>query len=206
MCGVIGYHPVEPTEQAAGAFVQLFEESRVRGRHAYGLATQNSASTRVLRTFDAAAIWKRFVPGLPTIAHTRYSTSGDWQTLENNQPVVVDGIALAFNGVIHMGTKAEFEAAFDVSCTTDNDGEVFLRWMLAGGEPTAFLRAMRGSFAGVWLKDGRLHAARNQRRPLWRCDAYGAYWYASTRDIFERAAFPSAHLRPVDPWCVEVCL
>jgi glutamine phosphoribosylpyrophosphate amidotransferase len=139
---------------------------------------------------------------LPTIAHARYSTSGDWRTPANNQPLVVAEMALAFNGVISMGTKPEFEADFGVTCASDNDGEVFLR-RLEGGEPAdAFIRRINGSFAGVWLRDGRLYAGRNARRPLWRCYAHGAWWYASTADIFRRAGFAS-HLAPVPINAVE---
>jgi len=128
--------------------------------------------------------------------------------MENNQPLVAGGRALVFNGVIHMGTKPEFEKEFGVQCTTDNDGEVFLR-MLAKADETAEGDGTRSahddaehilnvmdqqshiSFAGCWLDlQGRLWAARNERRPLWRASILDATWYASTRDIFLRAGFP----------------
>jgi glutamine phosphoribosylpyrophosphate amidotransferase len=199
MCGVIGYWPVSPAAEALGAFAALFDESRVRGRHAYGLANHVGA----WRTFQAADVPRLFDPEKPTVAHARYSTSGDWRTLANNQPLVVGDRALAFNGVIHMGTKAEFEAAYGVACASDNDGEVFLRRLEAGETAQAFLQRIPGSFAGVWLEGGRLWAVRNLRRPLWRCDAYGARWYASTRDIFRRAGFQVETATELVPGQVE---
>jgi asparagine synthetase B (glutamine-hydrolysing) len=204
MCGIIGYWPFEPAVDAEvkTAFRRLLTESRVRGMHAYGLGWDRS----VFRSFDLRQVVEQFNPDVATVAHTRYALSGDWQVMMNNQPLlgVGTGITLAFNGVIHMGTKSEFEQDFGVSCATDNDGEVFIRRVAGGQDPADFLRDLDGSFAGVWLRDGRLFAARNERRPLWTTLAYGARWFASTRDIFLRAGFPEA-FTPLDPLSVWVC-
>jgi glutamine phosphoribosylpyrophosphate amidotransferase len=185
MCGIVGFKPLEDNILQVGAFQRLFHESRIRGLHAYGIATGDS----VYRTFDSSEIQQHFDHAKPTIAHARYSQSGDWHVLENNQPIVVGNMALAHNGVISMGTKAEYEAQFDVQCTVDNDSEIFLRCLERGETPEAFLDRLSGSFAGVWLRDGVLYAGRNPRRPLWKCHSYGAMWYASTEDIFRRAGF-----------------
>lgn len=206
MCGLVGYKPLGPTPETTAAFTRLFKASIIRGMHAYGISTaildgyegsRGGISTE--RSFDWNDIPRHFHTPYPTIAHTRYCQSGDWQVMENNQPIEVAGMALAFNGCIHMGTKEEFEAAFDVQCETDNDGEVFLRLVESVGllHPSDHIeRAKRtlggftGSFAGVWLHNGYLYAGRNARRPLWSCEAFGGKFYASTRDIFRRAGFP----------------
>jgi glutamine phosphoribosylpyrophosphate amidotransferase len=98
-----------------------------------------------------------------------------------------------------MGTKSEFEAEFGVSCTVDNDSEVFLRKIEDAHSPEdiirkadGFIGAISGSFAATLLVDDLLFAGHNPRRPLWRCMAYGAKWYASTEDIFRRAGFTGA--------------
>ncbi len=189
MCGVVGYWPIKP-DGAWEAFRRLFTESSIRGLHAFGIVQ----SAAPLRSFNLDDIVASFNPKLPALAHARYCTSGDWRVLENNQPLSIedDGftLSLVFNGVIHMGTKEEFEAAFGVHCEHDNDGEVFLRRLELGNDPADFLAKMTGSFAGCWLdSEGKMFAGRNARRPLWRCDAHGARWYASTRDIFHRAGF-----------------
>lgn len=186
MCAVIGYDPLVDSSARVrrDAFAKLLMESRVRGMHSFGFAQPG----RCVKSLELAGILEAtemFDPWKPMIAHCRYSTSGDWRDERNNQPIVVGSEALVFNGVISMGTKKEFESEFDVKCDTENDGEVFLR-----RKDRLALVARRGSFAGVWLDGDRLFAARNARRPLWLCRAYGAAWYASTRDILRRAAFP----------------
>ena len=109
MCSVIGYWPLTPLPEAKEAFERLFREGSVRGLHAFGLADLGglSGSIRVVRSHTPGEITAAFNPELPTIAHTRYSLSGDWHTLENNQPIVFGTRALAFNGVISMKTKEE---------------------------------------------------------------------------------------------------
>ena len=187
MCGVVGYYPVESLASQQD-FADLFGESTIRGLHAFGLA---QSSHDVIRSFEVKDIIAAFDPSRPTIAHARYCTSGNWRVLENNQPVVVDSLVLVFNGVIHMGTKEEMEEEFNVSLSTDNDGEVFLRCREDRMTPWEIIGGMKGSFAGLWFDiDGKMYAGRNARRPLWRCDHLGARWYASTRDIFLRAGFP----------------
>lgn len=210
MCGVIGYVPSEGPMPDAGelfhTFWRLFSESRVRGMHAYGIARPGF----VFRSHDFDEVWKHFDPRFPTIAHCRYSTSGDWQTMNNNQPIVVGDLALAFNGVIHMGTKEELERDFGIDLVTDNDGEAFLRRIVDDGDTSAetfhhFIVRMDGSFAGVWLDGDKLYAGRNERRPLWSSVVSGAVWYASTKDIFTRAGFAPCQVSemPVGVFCEQ---
>ncbi len=133
-----------------------------------------------------------FDPSVPNIAHCRYSTSGDWRVPENNQPIVVDHMALALNGVLHMGTKAEYEEEYDIKCDVDNDAEIFLRLLKKHGEYTngqSIIDGLRGSFAACWLVGDQLWYGRNERRPLWTAVQHGARWFASTRDILIRALF-----------------
>lgn len=209
MCGILGYRPLPNQEledriECLDAFRRLFDQSRIRGLHAYGFASPLNGIVTAYRSFDSTKIPLYFEGDRLTIAHARYCTSGDWSILENNQPLVVDNMALAFNGVLHMGTKAEFEVAFDVQCQSDNDGEIFLRKIV--GSETAeeaarkaedFVGTIQGSFAGAFLAHGRLIVSRNSRRPLWKCTMYGAKWYASTEDIFRRAGFTGMEPVPV---------
>lgn len=189
MCGIIGYMPIDPAPEISGAFRRLFDESRVRGTHAYGITSSFGGELETLRSFNWEDIPKVFNPAYPTIAHCRYCQSGDWRVLENNQPIVVDQTAVAMNGVIHMGTKEEYEAAFDVKCQVDNDSEIFLQRLKGGQDAESFIKSISGSFAAVWIEKGKIHAARNARRPLYSMEIYGACWWASTADIFKRAGF-----------------
>tara|TARA_R110000824_G_scaffold161996_3_gene337569 strand:+ start:1829 stop:2500 length:672 start_codon:yes stop_codon:yes gene_type:complete len=202
MCGVIGYSPLEgqtiqESKDSRGAFKKLFHESTVRGKHYYGIAQVLPAPLGELSTaFDVwksryeASIAMQFTAFTPTVAHTRFSQSGDWKVKENNQPIIVSPRALAMNGVIHMGTKQEYEKAFGVRCEVDNDAEIFLRCLKKGQSAPDFLNTVEGSFAGVWITPEQgLFAARNKHRPLWKCKQYGAIWVASTQDIFVRSEF-----------------
>ena len=195
MCNVIGYHPIAPEpDRAKEAFARLFREGSIRGLHAFGICAHDEP----FRSFNQDEVIERFDPTKPTIAHARYCTSGDWRVLENNQPLVLDDVALVFNGVIDMGTKAEMKERWDVFLSTDNDGEIFLRCLERGEDPDYFIGRIQGSFAGCWLDgDDTLWVGRNERRPLWRAQAYGATWYASTRDIFARAGFPMDGVKQV---------
>lgn len=184
MCGVIAYQPYKPDCKAESAFELLFNESAIRGLHAFGIAQQDY----VIRPCEISGIV--FDKNYPAIAHARYSTSGSWKISGNNQPLVVGGYSLVFNGVIHMGTKNEMEQEFSVKLITENDGEIFLQCLEKGESAEKFINRISGSFAGCWFDHGVLYAGRNARRPLWKCDAYGADWYASTKDIFHRARFP----------------
>lgn len=206
MCGIIGYVPLvdHPPEYTREAFELLFKESCIRGLHAYGLADSLGGTLNIYRSHRMEEIINYFTPAATTIAHARYCQSGDYRVMENNQPIVVDNMALAMNGVISMGTKEEYETEFDVTCSVDNDSEIFLRKIVDAQTPEDVLRkaeefvgSIQGSFAGTFIAKRRLFAGRNSRRPLWKCVEYGAKWYASTEDIFHRAGFSGAEPVPV---------
>tara|TARA_R110000824_G_scaffold1386_6_gene7049 strand:- start:1262 stop:1933 length:672 start_codon:yes stop_codon:yes gene_type:complete len=214
MCGVIGYSPregqtIEERNKSRDAFKRLFHESTVRGKHYYGIAQVKppspdgfSETFNVWRSRYKASISDQFTAFTPTVAHTRFSQSGDWQVKENNQPIIVSQRALAMNGVIHMGTKQEYEQAFDVYCTVDNDAEIFLRCLEKDQDASNFINTVEGSFAGVWITaEQGLFAVRNARRPLWVCKEWGAIWIASTRDIFLRSGF-SEKMNRLEPGIV----
>ena len=199
MCAIIGYSP-RATGLELRDRVELFEQFRrlarecmARGTHAFGLARWAHGAIHVTKSQDIDDVLLDFEPSELCIFHARYSTSGDWREPRNNQPLVVNDFALAFNGVIHMGTRDEMERAYSVELSSENDGEIFVRCVL-GGEPAAdFIGQMRGSFAGVWLQGGALYAGRNERRPLWKAERLGATWIVSTEDILRRAGITARY-------------
>lgn len=195
MCGVIAYFSPRANAADAASVLRLFLESKVRGRHAFGLAWHDGFELRTLRAHNQAPVVAQVIAtvrsslGSPCVlvGHTRYDTSGDWRTLANNQPLHINNVALAFNGVIDMRTRAEWEAETGERFETENDGEMFIKHLVSGGDPVAFVSA-RGSFAGCWFEDRRAFVLRNSYRPLWYgVSPSGATLIASTRNILLRA-------------------
>lgn len=190
MCGVIGMATNKPNPLHRELLVRLFHESRVRGIHAFGFSHWDGSSV-VTQRFLRLDLCLAALPVAPTrlIGHCRYSTSGDYASIENNQPVRIGDAALVFNGVISMATKAEYEQHYGRQYATNNDGEIFLDKFVREDAWESFVAFGRFSFAGLLLHRDKLIALRNPRRPLYQCDEAGSRFYASTADIFRRAGF-----------------
>lgn len=192
MCGIIGYWSSTPKDSHFDAIKRLFVQSKIRGLHSFGysyftdgqiVTVKEHKLDDVLRSLDQL----KTIRPRQLIGHTRYSTSGDYLDHTNNQPIVLGGITLVFNGVIDMRARQEWAKDYGGVFETDNDGEIFLRHIQNGGCPVKFLASKRCSFAGLYFQDGQMSAIRNAFRPMWMSQYEGATLIASTRDIFERA-------------------
>lgn len=195
MCAIAAYSSTN--RGAWPAFLRVLHESKIRGLHAFGFAWCNSVG--VVRTskfleFGDLLDAMEIIQPLKTIVHCRYSTSGDYRTMENNQPLLRANQALAFNGVIDMGTKAEMEARHGVTLQTENDGEVPLA--VQPEDPFKFFDGFQGSFAGLLLSPSGIRAYRNSRRPAWVTRSGEATMVASTADILRRAGLPPGAMLP----------
>jgi glutamine phosphoribosylpyrophosphate amidotransferase len=202
MCSVIGYSG--PGGGAAAYRLNaLFQQSKIRGLHAFGFASYFDGQIYCRRFLDFAKAEAELQGTacverpLKIIIHCRYSTSGDWQNEANNQPIVVDNVALAFNGVIRMSATAEWSKEFGFAAQTENDGEIFIRKVLDGDDWEHWVGSQPFSFAGLMLRDGNLVALRNTRRPLYHIRNGKRHWFGSTQDIFKRAGFKLP--KPVTP-------
>lgn len=193
MCGIIGYLSENPAPEDLKLLKNIFKESKIRGLHAFGF-TSRGALEHPANTFKSLAI-EEILTGLDIcwpfhsmIGHTRYSTSGDWKEASSNQPIEHGGVHLAFNGVISGGTQEENKARFGLNeLSTDNDGEIFLRYYAEKRDLNELARSSKMSFAGLLLDGWNLIPFRNSRRPLWRAQVGGSFFWASTADIFQRA-------------------
>ena len=190
MCGIIGYASDSPKASHAKQIGSLFSESKIRGLHAFGFSWLNG-NDLTTEKFSNVNRCIESLPGLTSrlIGHCRYSTSGDYQDIENNQPLQIGQAAMAFNGVISMATKKENERKHGRQYETDNDGEIFLDKLTSDDGWEEFVARGKFSFAGLVLKDNKIIALRNKNRPLYRVGSDGATFFASTRDIFKRAGF-----------------
>lgn len=201
MCGIVGYSG-KPSSEARTQFIRLCDEARIRGEHAYGIAYYDEAKGVVFaKGTDFGTVMQLIPDTLPTriIFHARYSTSGDYHDMLNNQPIVIDGDALVFNGTVDMGTKTEMEQRNGLTMHTDNDGELVLR-DIQGGDLFRRLRDNLVTFAGIVLRgNGEMFALRNAMRPLWRFDVPGGTFLASTYDIALRAKLEAISSSPIKP-------
>lgn len=205
MCGVIGFSTRDLADDDVLLLRELFLESRIRGLHAFGFSVEirtpnavgwqrstfkSSSLDETLENIEGLSAWEG--SGLRFVGHTRYSTSGPPENVENNQPLVKGNVALAFNGVLDQRSKEERERSYGRSFETDNDGELFIDRVQAARNlgktwdesAEEALAATTGSFAGVFLGGkGFLVAIRNEARPLRRA---GSFLF-STADIGRRA-------------------
>jgi glutamine phosphoribosylpyrophosphate amidotransferase len=191
MCGVIGAK-INSQDSEVKPFIQrLFYESKIRGLHAFGFSffDGEKITTKKFRSFEKCV---EEIPGefKSLIGHCRYSTSGDYLTELNNQPIEDQNTALAYNGVITMADKKEYEIENGRHYKTGNDGEIFLDKYIRNDQWESFVFNGLFSFAGLVLgSNGSLVALRNQRRPLYVGKERGNTYFASTKDIFNRAGF-----------------
>lgn len=199
MCGVIVFASKNPNDSDFALASKVFEESKIRGLHAFGFSTVKEGSIRTVKETNVRDIQERIFEIRPRffIGHTRYSTSGDYKNPENNQPVVLPGGAMVFNGCIDMGTKPEMEARYGMSLSSENDGEIFLRKLLHGQGATDFVFKGRFSFAGAYLTTSSFGVLRNKSRPLWRAPLRDGWIFASTKDILFRSGIDNAESVPV---------
>lgn len=189
MCAVVGATAGYDLHKV----LMLFKNSRIRGLHAFGYAYTENGEVHTSKFLEYEDFVDTFSMHLPKefIAHFRYSTSGDWRELDNNQPIKSEGRSLVFNGTIDMRTKKEMEEAYKITLNTDNDGEL----VLLSKDPVAFINENGRTFAGLLLdKDRNITPLRNELRPLYFSKNKEVTYYASTLDIMNRSGFQNSEL------------
>lgn len=199
MCAIIGFHTREKRREQTPLLAALWRESRVRGLHAYGAAWLQNGAICCKKLHELAGI----IAGVPTeaktmIGHCRYSTSGDWREEANNQPIERPGLALVFNGVVHMGTREEMARDTGLPMETENDGEIVARWIEGATDYRKRLADAGATYAGLNLTKEGATVFRNEARPAWLCRTEGAVFIGSTADIFRRAGFEGAEPVPAN--------
>lgn len=192
MCAIVGFICPNPTPEAIDTLKRLFWESKIRGMHAYGFAATENGETRTLKTLKISELLNNIGSPQALIGHCRYSTSGDYTVMENNQPLEFEGEHMAFNGVIDMRTKPEMEQAYGIKMNSDNDGEI----MLQCPDRMALLKT-KISFAGLFLNGTMVSFIRNNNRPAYVAEKHGAVYIASTADILRRCLLRGEPLQPL---------
>ena len=185
MCGIVGYSSTCPKESDFDILQKIILQSKIRGLHSFGYSYYDN---NVLKTIKKHTINQIKLPITnKLIFHNRYSTSGDYKNHNNNQPIDLISISLVFNGVIDMRTKEEMQEHYNITMTTDNDGEIPLQLYGSDYKKIAeFIKNIKGSFAGLMLTQNKLLAIRNANRPAWVLKLDDSIFIASTKDIFKR--------------------
>lgn len=190
MCGIIGFSSKSTTSEDIEILRKVMIESRIRGKHASGIAWSDGCSIhskvlplpidQLIQEFDLHNTIYRGQISL--IAHARYSTSD----IKYNQPLIGNKVAIAHNGVITQDNPENWEKTYKVKCVTHNDSELLLRILEDGKQP--FEVFPDSSIAAVILtSDGQVKAIRNGLRPLWQGKIGEGVVYASTYDILFRS-------------------
>jgi glutamine phosphoribosylpyrophosphate amidotransferase len=189
MCAIVGFESENVTEKDLDILKKVLIESKIRGKHASGIAWFNGEKIccekkpmpmdRFLKEFDLEKIVHN--GKVKMIAHARYSTSD----LEFNQPLISGNLAIAHNGVVTQEAPENWEKLFGYKCETKNDSELLLRAIENGDD--IFEKFPSSSIAIVMLNRAGVIGKRNGKRPL--CKGYigEGKIFASTFDILKRA-------------------
>jgi glutamine phosphoribosylpyrophosphate amidotransferase len=182
MCAIIGFVSKNPNDKALTTLKRLFIESKIRGMHAYGYAATQGKYLYSNKGNLLKPVLDSIKQPNALIGHCRYSTSGDYKDMNNNQPIRYEEEWMVFNGVIDMRTKAEMEQAYKITMNCDNDGEI----MLQNNNRTDLLKK-EISFAGIFLSGNTIRLMRNKNRPAYIGFKHDSVYIGSTKDIMQRA-------------------
>lgn len=186
MCSIIGYDG----EWDQSLVFSLLYNSRIRGLHSFGYSyVSNSNILEVKKFLDYDEFCKELSIDKPNkfIAHFRYSTSGDYLNLSNNQPLVLNNVSLVFNGVLDMGSKIEMEQKYKINMSSHNDGELALIYKEKSNQYLYDLIKDK-SFAGLFMYNtGKIEILKNKNRPCHFGLIENTKIVASTKDILLRS-------------------
>ena len=180
MCSVIGFKG----EYDKVLLDKIYNESRLRGVHSFGFSYYNNGTLETHKFLDFKQFKDKIHSISPNtfIAHFRYSTSGDYKVMENNQPINFDDKSIVFNGVISQKNKVDIEQEFGVKMDIENDGYVLIQKY----DDNLFVSKENITFAMIGLESGKLIALKNKKRPLYFNDDSNII-ICSTRDIMKRS-------------------
>lgn len=197
MCGIIGYCNKKTTDTDLDILKRVMVESRIRGKHASGVAWfDGNRIQSIIKPIpidilaDEVDFNKLLYNSteISFIAHSRYCTS----SIEFNQPIVSDKLAIVHNGVISQEPWETWEKTYGYKCVGKNDSELILRAIESGDNPID--KFPDASIASVVLDNsGNIEYFRNSRRPMWVGTIGGGVIIASTYDILKRAGVKDIH-------------
>lgn len=192
MCGILGIKfKNNKILERKNDFIELMKQLMIRGKHSFGLCYFDKKFI-TLKSLDP--IFEVFLDNFYNsnsnsfIYHNRYSTSGDYKNMINNQPITLDYASIAMNGVFSMKKKEDYEEEFNIKCISENDTEIVLRLMENGINIVDILKENKNiSFAGIILLEDSIIAIRNKKRPLYYFETKDYIGFVSTKDTIIRS-------------------
>ena len=118
MCGVVGIvsKNIIPTD----IIEKLLLQSKIRGQHASGISYVDHDVLKTEKIAKNATFLEiKNIKTRSLIAHTRYSTS----SIEHNQPIAYDDLAVVHNGVITQEHSSHW-GKYGYEFKTKNDSEL----------------------------------------------------------------------------------
>jgi len=176
MCGIGGFYNPTGSKTPVGPITSLWCGLEDRGTHAHGMAFNwvNSDKPVVYKKVGASSKSKsavrKYLSGNNlryVLLHTRFTTQGSTQNMNNNHPVVRNGITLTHNGVLHNDSqvfdKLNVNRLYEVDTEAINVGLRFkgVKWIANN---------IQGSMSIAWIdeKDStqNVHLFTNGGNPL----------------------------------------
>ena len=186
MCAIFG-GDVELSEDSLDIIKNLFVESRIRGKHATGVAFLKNGIHCVSRPIPSDEFILHNNPldwvhegRIKFIAHCRYSTSD----IRYNQPIGDTDKAIVHNGVVTQDPP-ELWSRYGYELTTNNDSELI--WH--SQEPLTEFPDASMAVAELY-SSGELRWYRNGKRPLYMSSGF----IFSTKDIGLRSGLPNGEM------------
>ena len=193
MCGIIGAKVKRP--QGYQVLSRAIETLNIRGTHAYGIVSLINGKYDLYKTFDLDQIQEYLkivcVPSAKILFHNRYSTSGNYDDMDNNLPQGDEKLGyISFNGVLEQSDSSNWHRLYDIDASNDNDVQILLKLMEQGHSILDLLkRYPNWSLAACMLTPDKLLGFRNNKRPLY-------HYQDGDLEMFISAVDPIARISP----------
>lgn len=167
MCGIFG---AIGNKLDKNILIQIADEAGKRGPHAHGVSWLQNGELRVKKGLGKIN-GKKFLADIDSnviVGHCRLSTSGTPANMDNNQPMVFDGVAVAHNGNIKDCKKY-------ANMTTECDSEILARV----GTDRAVGIALQHSPMALIMSNGNNLIVVRSGQPLYFREVDGCAYFCS---------------------------
>lgn len=177
MCGVFG--AIGSLDNAI--LQEIAAEAKKRGPHAYGiswLSNDSICTQKAAQAINPKEAFKR-IDTKAIIGHCRLSTSGSYKDVTNNQPIVLNNLALAHNGNIrsYLQIASDIGVRLATNCDSEIIGHMIQRM---GVENTLIHLENEMPMALLLLQNNKITVFRNGL-PVYMLRTDGAIYFCSRK-------------------------